>query len=81
MRIAIIGAGGVGGYFGGKLANGGADVIAVARIRDGIVITEETHASEKRNPRRTHFIPDVCRDLGGPCINFLGLMRREGWKF
>ncbi len=56
-------------------------VIAVARIRDGIVITEETPASEKRNPRRTHFIPDVCRDLGVPCINFLGLMRREGWKF
>jgi len=31
MRIAIIGAGGVGGYFGGKLANGGADVVFVVR--------------------------------------------------
>jgi 2-dehydropantoate 2-reductase len=31
MRIAIIGAGGVGGYFGGKLANGGADVTFIVR--------------------------------------------------
>jgi hypothetical protein len=26
-------------------------------------------------------IPDVCRDLGIPCINLLGLMRREKWTF
>jgi 2-dehydropantoate 2-reductase len=31
MRIAIIGAGGVGGYFGGKLAHGGLDVVFVVR--------------------------------------------------
>jgi len=31
MRIAIIGAGGVGGYFGGKLAHGGADVVFIVR--------------------------------------------------
>jgi len=31
MRIAIIGAGGVGGYFGGKLAQAGNDVTFVAR--------------------------------------------------
>lgn len=31
MRIAIIGAGGVGGYFGGRLAHGGADVVFIAR--------------------------------------------------
>jgi len=31
MKIAIIGAGGVGGYFGGKLANAGVDVTFVAR--------------------------------------------------
>lgn len=56
-------------------------VIALARLRDGIVVTQETAAAEKRNPKRTHFIPDVCRDLGIPCINLLGLMRREGWSF
>jgi 2-dehydropantoate 2-reductase len=31
MRIAVIGAGGVGGYFGGKLAQAGHDVTFVAR--------------------------------------------------
>lgn len=31
MRIAVIGAGGVGAYFGGKLAQGGADVVFIVR--------------------------------------------------
>jgi 2-dehydropantoate 2-reductase len=31
MKIAIIGTGGVGGYFGGKLAKGGYDVTFIAR--------------------------------------------------
>src|SRR5215813_950851 len=31
MRIAIIGSGGVGGYFGARLARGGADVTFLAR--------------------------------------------------
>ncbi|HVZ75212.1 MAG TPA: DUF4411 family protein [Polyangia bacterium] len=56
-------------------------VIALAKVRDGIVVTQETPAAEKRNPKRTHFIPDVCRELGIPCISLLGLMRREGWRF
>jgi hypothetical protein len=56
-------------------------VIALARMRNGIVVTQETPAAEKRNPRRTHFIPDVCRELGITCISLLGLMRREGWRF
>lgn len=55
-------------------------VIALARLRGGIVVTQETPAAEKRNPKRTHFIPDVCRELGVPCFNLLGLMRREGWQ-
>jgi hypothetical protein len=55
-------------------------VIALARMRRGIVVTQETPAAEKRNPKRTHFIPDVCRELGIPSISLLGLMRREGWK-
>ena len=33
MRIAVIGAGGVGGYFGGQLAQAGHDVTFVARGR------------------------------------------------
>src|SRR4029453_11439982 len=31
MRISIVGAGGVGGYFGGRLAEAGADVVFLAR--------------------------------------------------
>ena len=56
-------------------------VIALAKMRGGIVVTQETPAAEKRNPKRTHFIPDVCRELGIHCISLLGLMRRESWRF
>ena len=45
MKIAVMGSGGVGGYFGARLAKGGADVHFVARgahlaamRRDGIAI-------------------------------------------
>lgn len=54
-------------------------VIALAQQRGGIVVTQETPAAEKNRPRRTHFIPDVCRELGIPCISLLGMMRREKW--
>lgn len=56
-------------------------VIALARMHSGIAVTQETSAAEKRNPKRTHFIPDVCRELGIPCISLLGLIRREKWNF
>ncbi len=56
-------------------------VIALAKMRGGTVVTQETPAAEKRNPKRTYFIPDVCRELGISCISLLGLMRREGWQF
>jgi len=26
-------------------------------------------------------IPFVCKEMGIPCINFLGLIRKEGWSF
>ena len=56
-------------------------VIALARLRGGAVVTQETEAAQKRSPKRTHFIPDVCRELGIPCFSLLGLIRREGWQF
>ncbi|MDH3237391.1 MAG: 2-dehydropantoate 2-reductase, partial [Deltaproteobacteria bacterium] len=31
MKVAIVGAGGVGGYFGGRLAQAGEDVVFIAR--------------------------------------------------
>lgn len=56
-------------------------VIALAQMRNGIVVTQETTAAEKRKPPRSHYIPDVCRELGVPCISLLGMMRRERWTF
>jgi len=56
-------------------------VIALAQLRNGIVVTQETTAAEKRKPPRSHYIPDVCRELGVPCISLLGMMRRERWSF
>lgn len=56
-------------------------VIALAKLNiGGIVVSQETSALEKRKPKGK-YIPDVCRDLGIPCINLLGLMRRERWVF
>jgi len=56
-------------------------VIAWAKLQGGVVISQETSVHEKRNPAKRYYIPDVCRDLGIPCINQLGLMRREKWTF
>lgn len=56
-------------------------VIALAKLKNGIVLSQETSALEKPNAKKRHYIPDVCRDLGVPCINLLGLMRREKWTF
>lgn len=57
-------------------------VIALAKLSSGgIVVSQETSVQEKHRPRRSYFIPDVCRDLGVPCINLLGMMRREKWVF
>ena len=56
-------------------------VIALAKLNNGIVVSQETSAQEKRKPPKNYYIPDVCRDLGVACINLLGLMRREKWIF
>ena len=56
-------------------------VIALAKLKGGIVVSQETSAQEKRKPPKNYYIPDVCRDLGVSCINLLGLMRREKWVF
>jgi hypothetical protein len=56
-------------------------VIALARVEKGVVVSQETSADEKHRARQSYYIPDVCRTLGIPCVNLLGMMRREGWKF
>ena len=56
-------------------------VIAIARLRGGTSVTQETTAADQRNPKRTHYIPDVCHELGISCIGLLETVRREGWTF
>ena len=58
MRILVLGAGGIGGYFGGRLAQSGADVTFLVRprrreqlARDGLVI--ESPLGDARVPVRT----------------------------
>jgi 2-dehydropantoate 2-reductase len=59
MRIALIGAGAVGGYFGGILAHGGADVTIVARgavlqaIREQGLRIDDVNGDFEAHPRAT----------------------------
>ncbi len=56
-------------------------IIALAYLKGYTVVTHETPAREKKHPKRKMFIPDVCKSLNVPCVEFLELMRFEGWKF
>lgn len=53
MRIAVIGAGGVGGYFGGRLAEAGHDVTFVARGRHLAALRERGLAIESARGNAT----------------------------
>ena len=57
----------------------GADpfVIALAKVEGCNVITGEKPTNRRERPH----IPDVCRDLGIPCINILQLCRVQKWVF
>lgn len=50
-------------------------VIATARVRDLIVVTEENYQGSLNKPN----IPDVCGELDIECIKLLDLIRRENW--
>jgi hypothetical protein len=52
-------------------------VIALARTQGCTVVTNEVALGSLERPR----IPDVCNALRIPCINVLGLIRAEGWRF
>lgn len=62
MRIAVIGAGGVGGYFGGRLAIGGDDVQFLARGRHLAALRESGLAVESQNGSFHVQHPDVTDD-------------------
>jgi 2-dehydropantoate 2-reductase len=66
MRIAILGSGGVGGYFGGRLAVAGSDVTFVARgahldaiRRNGLRITSPRGDAHIANPKAVETIAEA----------------------
>jgi hypothetical protein len=56
-------------------------IIALAKLRGFAVVTHETSAQSKRNPPRSHYIPDVCVAEAIRCLNFVDLMREQKWSF
>jgi 2-dehydropantoate 2-reductase len=69
MRIAVIGAGGVGGYFGGRLAQAGHDVTFVARGRHLAALRERGLVVESGLGSATIRAASFTDDLGqvAPC--------------
>jgi len=51
-------------------------VIALARARALTVVTGEKSTGNLVKPK----IPDVCRDLGIPCIEIVEFFRKQGWR-
>jgi hypothetical protein len=58
-------------------------VIALAETERWMVVTQETFAATKTTGKRRKrtYIPDVCQAINVRCIDFLELMKKEGWKF
>jgi hypothetical protein len=52
-------------------------VIALARARNGVVVTEETRSGTISKPR----IPDVCDAMGVPWLNLVRFVQEQGWTF
>jgi hypothetical protein len=56
-------------------------IIALAVLRKLTVVTHETSVKTKKRPPRTHYIPDVCRELNVRCLTLVEMMREQKWKF
>ncbi len=56
----------------------GADafVIGLAMVEGITVVTDERRTGRAERPH----IPDVCAALGVACIDFVGMIRAEGWQ-
>ena len=80
MKIAVIGTGGIGGYFGGRIANAGYDVTFVARgehlkaIRKNGLIVNSIEGDFKINPVK---ITDNLHDLKESDLVILGV---KAWQ-
>lgn len=66
-------------FIGVGSGRSGADpfVIALARTRDGVVVTEETLSRNIEKPK----IPDVCDALGVRRLTLMGFVQEQGWVF
>lgn len=51
-------------------------VIALAQARSLTVVTGEKSTGSLVRPK----IPDVCKDLGIPCISVIDFFRKQGWR-
>lgn len=67
------------GLIDSKKTNPDADpfVIALAIEEGCTVITYENGSSNPAKPK----IPDVCKQMGVKCINFLDFCREQNWRF
>ncbi|MBV8762268.1 MAG: DUF4411 family protein [Deltaproteobacteria bacterium] len=51
-------------------------VVALAKIRTGTVISEESMTDSQKRPK----IPGVCKEHNVPCVNLLAFMRAQKWR-
>lgn len=51
-------------------------VIALAQTQSLTVVTGEKASGSLMKPK----IPDVCKDLGVPCIEIIDFFRKQGWR-
>ena len=77
MRIAVIGAGAVGGYFGGRLAHGGEDVVFIARGQSLKAIREKGLRIEDVSADFTASISDGSVASTSPAIGKSTLWKRS----
>lgn len=52
-------------------------VIALAKVRGLTVVTGEKATGNLAKPK----IPDVCKDLGLPCVEMIDFFRTQGWHW
>jgi predicted nucleic acid-binding protein len=52
-------------------------VVALALVRGLTVVTGEKASGNLAKPK----IPDVCKDLGLPCVEMVDFFRKQGWRW
>lgn len=52
-------------------------VVALARVEDATIVTEESRSGDQGRPK----IPDYCVNFGLRCIKTIDMIREMGWRF